>query len=180
MKITILAGTNRPGSQTLRVARVFEKKYQALGAQTTLLDLQELPAELFRPEAYAQKPASFARFNDAVLNCDGLLVVTPEYNGGFPGVLKLFIDHLKFPESFERRAVAFVGLAAGMWGALRPVEQLEAIFRYRNAFLFNERIFLPRIEGQLDAQDAFTSPDIAKLADSQTRNFLEFCRRLKV
>ena len=48
---------------------------------------------------------------------------------------------LKFPESFEKRPVCFTGLGAGIWGALRPVEQLQAIFGYRNAYLFPERVF---------------------------------------
>ena len=37
----------------------------------------------------------------------------------------------------------FTGLSAGVWGALRPIEQLQAIFGYRNACLFPERVFMP-------------------------------------
>ncbi|MEO5667356.1 MAG: NAD(P)H-dependent oxidoreductase [Bdellovibrionota bacterium] len=179
--ICLIAGTNRPHSQTLRVTRLFERLYKAQGVETQILDLNTLPAELFRPEAYADKPASFAHFSESVLKADGLVIVTPEYNGGFPGVLKLFIDMLKFPESFEKKPVAFVGLAAGMWGALRPVEQLEAIFKYRNAFLFNERIFLPRVETQLTADDHFTQALTGQLADQQVKNFIGFvesCKKL--
>ena len=76
-----------------------------------------------------KKPAAFARFSSAILTSDGVHLVTPEYNGGAPGVLKYFIDMLKFPEAFEQRPVAFTGLAAGQWGALRPVEQLAAIIQ---------------------------------------------------
>ena len=123
--ICLISGTNRPQSQTLRVTKILNQLYQDKGADTHLLDLNQLPAELFRPESYDKKPASFESFSKTVLDSEGLVVVTPEYNGSFPGVLKLFIDMLKFPESFEKRPVAFVGLAAGMWGALRSVEQLS-------------------------------------------------------
>jgi len=58
-----------------------------------------------------------------VLMAAGLHVVLPEYNGSYPGVLKYFIDMLKFPESFENKPAAFVGVANGQWGALRAVEQ---------------------------------------------------------
>jgi hypothetical protein len=58
---------------------------------------------------------------------------------------------LKFPESFERRSVCFTGVAAGIWGALRPVEQLQQVFGCRNACLYPERIFLPQINNRLDA-----------------------------
>lgn len=57
---------------------------------------------------------------------------------------------LPFPESFQHRPVCFVGLAAGIWGALRPVEQLQANFGYRNAFLFPECAFMPGINKLLD------------------------------
>src|SRR5437667_4808 len=80
-----------------------------------------------------------------IVRAAGLVVISPEYNGGMPGILKYFIDMLKFPESFAARPVCFVGLAAGVWGALRPVEQLQAVFGYRNAHLYPERVFLPKI-----------------------------------
>jgi NAD(P)H-dependent FMN reductase len=109
-----------------------------------------LPPEIFSPTSYAEKPRAFQPFAEAVLNAAGLHVVSPEYNGAIPGVLKYFIDMLKFPESFSNRPVCFVGLAAGMWGALRPVEQLQAIFGYRNAFIYPDRVFLPTVNDRLD------------------------------
>lgn len=177
--ICLISGTNRPQSQTLRVTRLLEKRYKALGVATQLLDLNALPPEIFLPGAYSEKPASFAPYTDTVLKADGLVVVTPEYNGSFPGVLKLFIDMLKFPESFEKKPVAFVGLAAGMWGALRSVEQLEGIFKYRNAFLFNERVFLPRVETQLNPDDTFTQALTGQLVESQVKNFVAFVDQVK-
>lgn len=177
-KIVIVSGTNRPNSQTRRVAGVFEDLYKSEGAQTEIVDLKELPAEIFRPEAYEKKPAAFEKISQSILNSSGLVIVTPEYNGSFPGVLKLFIDMLKFPESFERRPVAFVGLAAGMWGALRSVEQLESIFKYRNAFTYSDRIFLPRVESQLNSANEFTSDLVKKLTRDQVRGFIKFCEKI--
>jgi chromate reductase len=180
MKIVIVSGTNRAGSQTLRISKIYQKLFAAHKVDCEVLDLTELPQEIFSPSAYATKPAGFARFNDAVLGCDGLFVVTPEYNGSFPGALKVFIDMLTFPQAFEKRPVAFTGLAAGQWGALRSVEQLSQIFAYRNGLLFNERIFLPRVEQAVNAQGEFTVPLVRDLVLSQVKNFIEFVRRLKV
>src|SRR5258707_11776946 len=148
--LTLIVGTNRPGSHPRKVARQVEEIYRELNVPLEVVDLAELPAEIFSPASYSQKPPSFSRFSAAILNSTGLIVVTPEYNGSVPGVLKYFIDMLKFPESFEGRPVCFVGLAAGMWGALRPIEQLQAIFGYRNAHLYPERVFLPKINDLLD------------------------------
>ncbi|HEV8608144.1 MAG TPA: NAD(P)H-dependent oxidoreductase, partial [Tepidisphaeraceae bacterium] len=90
----------------------------------------------------------------------GLHVITPEYNGSFPGVLKYFIDMLKFPESFDRKPVAFVGEAAGVWGGLRAVEQLQMIFGYRNAHSYPDRVFIPAVKDKFDAAGNFTDTAI--------------------
>jgi NAD(P)H-dependent FMN reductase len=177
--IVILSGTNRPGSNTRKVAARVEAAYHTLGVKTQLLDLAQLPTEIFSPSAYGEKPAAFTKFIDAILTADGLAVVTPEYNGSVPGILKYFIDMLPFPESFEQRPVCFTGLAAGMWGALRPVEQLQAIFGYRNAFIYPERVFLPGIRQALDESGRFTDAELEKRLEKQAAGFTAFAEKLR-
>jgi len=177
--ITIISGTNRPGSNTRKVTARVEAIYQSLGVPFGVLDLAHMPQEIFSPASYGEKPAAFTKFTDAILAADGLVVVTPEYNGGIPGVLKYFIDMLPFPESFEQRPVCFVGLAAGIWGALRPVEQLQAIFGYRNALIYPERVFMPGIGQLLDDRGHLTSPDLEKRLHSQAAGFVGFVEKLR-
>jgi chromate reductase, NAD(P)H dehydrogenase (quinone) len=177
--IVLLSGTNRPGSNTRKVTAAIEAIYQELGVPHRVLDLHDLPPELFSPDAYAAKPPAFTRFSQAILDASGVVIVTPEYNGSFPGVLKLFIDHLKFPESFEGRPVCFVGLAAGMWGALRSVEQIQAIFGYRNAHLFPQRVFMPGINNSIDAQGRFVNADLTVRLREQADGFVSFVEKLR-
>ncbi|MFN0066724.1 MAG: NADPH-dependent FMN reductase [Limisphaerales bacterium] len=177
--IVILSGTSRPGSRTRCIVRELEEAYAALGVPHEVLDLARLPLDAFLPGAYAEKPASFAPFADTVQRAGGVHVVTPEYNGGMPGVLKHFIDLLKFPESFEGRPVAFTGVAAGMWGALRPVEQLQAIFAYRSAHVFPDRVFLPRIHELLDDAGRLKDAELRHRLHAQAAGFAEFVRKLR-
>lgn len=180
MKICVISGTNRPGSNTRKVAGKIAGDYGDLGVEVEILDLLELPTAIFSPTAYAEKPAAFlAEFADRVLSADGLVVVTPEYNGAMPGVLKLFIDMLKFPESFEGRPVAFVGLAAGMWGGMRSVEHLQQIFAYRHAHLFPVRVFIPGVGGVIDADTGEVGAEIAGRLEAQAKGFVEYVERLK-
>jgi chromate reductase len=72
-----------------------------------------------------------------------------------------------------------VGLGAGMWGALRPVEQLQMIFGYRNAYLYPERVFLPRINDLLTEEGKFTDPEIVERLESQATGFIDFVERVK-
>jgi NAD(P)H-dependent FMN reductase len=177
--ITLVVGTNRPGSNTRKIASQIEDIYRELKTSLCVLDLAELPPEIFHSSAYANKPPAFAKFSDAILAAEGLIIVTPEYNGSVPGVLKYFIDMLKFPESFERRPVCFVGVAAGLWGALRPVEQLQMIFGYRNAYLYPERVFMPQIGNLLDASGRLKEPDLIERLRSQASGFIDFVEKLK-
>ena len=175
----MIVGTNRPGSNTRKVAAHVEKIYTGLKVPLHVLDLAKMPPEIFSPSSYAEKPKSFEPFSSAVLQSSGLHVITPEYNGSVPGVLKYFIDMLKFPESFEQRPVCFTGLAAGIWGALRPVEQLQAIFGYRNAYIFPERVFLPQINNLLDANGRLKDAELLKRLKNQADGFVGFIESLK-
>ena len=177
--ITVIIGTNRPSSNTSKVAKQIEQIYAELKVPHSVLDLAKLPPEIFAPSSYAEKPKSFLTFTETVLASDGLHVVTPEYNGSVPGVLKYFIDMLKFPESFENRPVCFTGLSAGIWGALRPVEQLQAIFGYRNAYLFPSRVFLPQIHGLLDEAGKIKDPELVGRLKKQAEGFVEFVEKVK-
>jgi chromate reductase len=177
--ITLIIGTNRPGSNTRKVAAQIEEIYAGLKVPLHVLDLAKLPPEIFSPTSYAEKPKSFHPFADAVLKSAGLHVVTPEYNGSVPGVLKYFIDMLKFPESFEHKPVCFTGLAAGIWGALRPVEQLQAIFGYRNAHIFPVRVFLPQIYDLLDDSGKIKDAELLARLKAQAEGFAKFVEKIK-
>ena len=177
--ITLVVGTNRPGANTRKVAAQVKEIYDELKVPLAVLDLAELPQEIFLPTSYAEKPKSFHRFAQTILDSAGLHVVTPEYNGSVPGILKYFIDMLKFPESFVERPVCFTGLGAGMWGALRPVEQLQAIFGYRNAFVFPERVFMPGINDLLDEKGRLNDPELVERLKHQAEGFVTFVERLK-
>lgn len=174
--IEIVCGTNRPGSNSLRVARLLLAAYEKLAVPANLLDLRELPAAIFEPASYAVKPASFLPFQERVLAASGLHMVTPEYNGGFPGVLKLFIDMLAFPESFERKPVAYVGVASGQWGALRPVEQLQMIFGYRNAHAYPQRVFIAGVHNKFSDEGGFKDAEVLGRLETQAAGFAEFAR----
>jgi NAD(P)H-dependent FMN reductase len=172
--ILIISGTNRPNSNTMKIARAVERHYQAVGAPAELYSLTDLPPEVFSPEVYSSKPAAFQLVQQRVLGAAGLHVVTPEYNGSFAGVLKYFIDLLKTPESFEHKPVAFVGVAAGEWGGLRSVEQLQLIFGYRHAHVYPNRVFVPGVVSKLGPDGLLTDRSLDERLARQAAGFAKF------
>jgi chromate reductase len=177
--ITVIAGTNRPHSKTFAVARLVRSMLVDRGEDVTMLDLAELPPEIFAGTSYAVKPNAFAPFQEAILETSGILTVVPEYNGSFPGVLKYFIDMLRFPESLYEQPAAFVGISSGRWGAVRAVEQLEMIFHYRHAHLFGRRVFLSGIGSAIDPSGQLVEPEPAARLLTMVGEFARFCHRLE-
>jgi chromate reductase len=178
MNIQILSGTNRPGSNTHKVAYQVQTIYKKLGIDAQLIDLNKLPQNAFTSESYETWPNGFQLFSDAIMSADGVVIVMPEYNGSFPGALKYFIDMLEHPTSFQNRPVCFIGLAAGQWGALRAVEQFQQIIGYRYGVIFPERVFMPAIQNLLDETGRIKDAEMQERLEKQAQGFTEFVRQL--
>jgi NAD(P)H-dependent FMN reductase len=177
--IAVISGTNRGGSRSIKVAQLLVDTYARLGVEARLLDLVTLPLEIFRPDAYdVDVPAFVSGFVEPVLAAKGLHIIVPEYNGSFPGVLKVFIDMLPWPDAFQDRPVAFVGLSNGRTGALRAVEHLQMVYAYRNAYLYPRRVFMPAIKGLLDEQGLLIDPDLTERLNAQASGFVTFIHQV--
>jgi len=177
--ITVISGTNRPDSNTIKIAKKAVEGLRRVGEDVELLDLTELPLELFDGASYGEKPEAFAAFQDKIIATDGILTVIPEYNGACPGVMKYFIDMLRFPDSLYEKPVGFIGISAGPWGAVRAVEQLEMVFQYRHAHLFGRRVFVPYVGKALDDQGQIVDSEMERRFGEVLEKFADFCRRLK-
>lgn len=176
--ITLITGTNRKSSKSSVMTRCLSEIYDEMEVENKVLELEQLPPETFSPDAYGEKPQKVLEFTQDILNSSGLVVVTPEYNGSMSGALKLFIDLLPFPESFEGRPVCYVGISSGQFGALRPVEHLQQIFGYRNAHNFPKRVFVPAVHDFIDDEKGILDDDLTTRLEDQARSFVEFCRSL--
>ena len=180
MKICIVSGTNRKGSMSLKIAEKMQKQYEEHGAEVVLIDLSRLPPSCFSPTIYQEKPKDLDPFLAPILQADGVLFIVAEYNGSFPGILKYYIDMWKYPESFEGRKVAYVGVSAGIWGGLRAVEHLQGVMGYRNAWQYPKRIFINNIYQRWDYPTSTLKKltekeyDIEQLLLEQTQGFLGF------
>ncbi len=172
--ILILSGTNRPRSSALKIAALVQSLYRAEDTPAEIFSLCDLPLSMFEPAAYDRRPPEFEPIQQRVLESGGLHIITPEYTGSFPGVLKYFIDLLKYPESLDRRPIAMIGESDGSWGALRAVEQLQLIFAYRNAHVYPERVFITGVKKKLDPAGNVTDPELRERLQKQVRGFAQY------
>lgn len=176
--IHLLVGTDRPGSRSEQVAQFIKPLYENEGQEVKIMRLEDLGLQSLQGSHYgAEKPDKVASAVSELLESDGLVVICPEYNGSMPGALKYFIDHWKYPNSFEHRPVAFIGLG-GRFGGLRPVEHLQQVFGYRNAFIYPDRIFITNVwdvlkKGQIEDEL------LNELLGRQAQGFCRFIKALR-
>jgi chromate reductase len=172
----IICGSNRPNSNSLKVSKHMQKVFQQAGEDFEIIELAKVLNPSLMDGSYEAKN-ELKNLVDQISMSDGLLMVVPEYNGSYPGILKLFIDHWKYPETFEHKPVAFIGLG-GRFGGMRPVEHLQQVFGYRNAFAFPERVFLQNV-WNLFENDHLKDAAMVELLKRQGSGFLKFISALK-
>lgn len=175
--VHIISGTDRPGSSTRKIAQIVFDYYQDLGAEVELLDMADWPADAVEGRYGNELTGKPKEWVDKLSSSDGFHIIAPEYNASIPGTLKHFIDSWKYPETFEHRAVAFVGLG-GRFGGLRAVEHLHQVFAYRNAYQLPERVFFHNVWHMIK-DGKITDPMVEGLLKNQVKCFLEFIKALK-
>ncbi|MDE0118764.1 MAG: NAD(P)H-dependent oxidoreductase [Bdellovibrionales bacterium] len=174
----IISATNRPGANSLIVAGILQSIYKKLNYPTEIISLKEVPFQILLKNPYSEQlPADINKLISKLNNSSAFTIVCPEYNGSFPGIFKFFIDHWSYPETFEYRPIAFVGLG-GRFGGLRAVEQMQQIMGYRNAFIYPQRVFLQNVS-ELLCDGTIKDQEIRDLLGQQAEGFLKFISALE-
>src|SRR5205809_7337647 len=122
--IPVILGTARKGRRSENAARfVFEETKKRAGVEAEFVDIARIPMRLDDAGEQMKDPA----FSNLVTRADGLILVVPEYNHGYPGLLKHALDmNLK---EYIHKAVGICGVSAGSFGGARMIEQLLPVMR---------------------------------------------------
>jgi NAD(P)H-dependent FMN reductase len=172
---TIIASTNRPESYTLKVAQHYQNGLAALGHPSQILSLGNLPEKIIHPAMYeTQKIESWKPIQNLVTETQKFLFIIPEYNGSFPGILKVFIDACEFPRSFNGKKAALVGISTGKYGNIRGVDHFTGICHYINLDVLSLKLHIPHINKELDESEVFFKEDTLKFTKQQMERFVAF------
>ncbi len=137
------------------------------GMTIEVLEIRGIPVYDADVEAEGD-PAPVAEFKRAVDAADGLLIATPEYNYGVPGVTKNVIDWASRPPRksvLDGKPVAVMGATPGMWGTARGQAQLRQAFTFTNSYAMQQpEILVARAGEKFDAD--------GRLVDDTTREYL--------
>lgn len=146
--ITLISSTNRKNSLTLTITKYYQNILTQKGAESVIVDLAELPVDFLFTALYGQtgKNEHFNKFGAIIEASEKFVFVVPEYNSSFPGVLKAFIDGMKYPQSFRNKKAALVGLSAGMMGGALALSHLTDIFNYLGMDVLALKVKLAAVE----------------------------------
>jgi NAD(P)H-dependent FMN reductase len=153
--IPVLLGTNRKKRSSVHVARWLVGEVEKRSdIETRLFDVADFN---FPADDYGQEIKHlFPDWRDTIIKADGLIVITPEYNHGYPGSLKSALDLLL--KEYIHKAVAFVGVSAGPWGGTRVIEAMVTMVRELGlASTFTDLNF-PKVQNTFDAEGKLLVP----------------------
>ncbi|MDN3580180.1 NADPH-dependent FMN reductase [Mucilaginibacter flavus] len=172
--VTIIASTNRPGSSTLKMAKYYQQKLGEKGVEANLLSLGQLPANLLQTDLYGKRSAEFSEIQEIVTQTDKFLFIIPEYNGSYPGVLKVFIDACSFPDSFYDKKAALVGVSSGKYGNIRGIDHFTGVCHYVHLNVMPLKLHIAAIHKEFDADGKLINADTLKFTDEQIDKFIAF------
>ncbi|MFZ4862602.1 NADPH-dependent FMN reductase [Sphingobacterium sp. Mn56C] len=170
----IISGTNRLGSNSLKVAQYYQEELQKKGEPWQLLSLTDLPQDLLFSDLYGKRSSNFAPIQEMVSAAQKFVFIIPEYNGSYPGVLKVFIDACAFPASFYHKKAALIGISSGKYGNIRGVDHFTGVCNYLRMHVLPLKIHLPTIQNELDDQGCITEELTHKFVSEQIDEIARF------
>src|SRR5438309_4932555 len=122
--IPVILGTTRMGRMSAHVARLLtEEVSKQAGVESDIIDIAGLPL----PTNDAGEAIKEGAFSSQMDRADGLLIVAPEYNHGYSGLLKHVLDSCL--KEYIHKAVGIVGVSAGPFGGTRVIQNLLPVMR---------------------------------------------------
>ena len=174
MTTTIISSTNRPNSSTYKLSQYYQKRLREKGMEAGILSLTQLPANVIETDLYNKRSEAFKPIQDIVNQTDKFLFIIPEYNGSFPGVLKVFMDACAFPESFYDKKAALVGLSSGKYGNIRGIDHFTGVCHYMHLQVMQLKIHIGSINKEFNADNNLFQKDTLQFTEEQMDKFILF------
>src|SRR5258705_3188759 len=172
--IPVILGTARKGREGEHAAKfVFERIKARAGVETEFIDVRTLPMKLDDAGEQMKDP----KFAATIERCDGLIVVTPEYNHSFPGLLKHELDMCL--KEYIHKAVGICGVSAGALGGARVIETLLPVMRELGLVTIFEDVNFGRIGSLFDERGNLIDDSFVRRVDMFLNELIWMSRVLR-
>ncbi|MDD3399490.1 MAG: NAD(P)H-dependent oxidoreductase [Candidatus Pacebacteria bacterium] len=174
INIPVILATARKGRSSEKAANFMLEQAKAYGLETELIDVRDYRIEATDnsgnlPEAQ--------RLSSKISRADGLIIVSPEYNHGYPGELKMMLDMLY--EEYFKKPVGFCGVSSGIFGGVRGVEQLRQVSIEFHMVPIREAMYFPQIDSLIKDDGRVTDKDYHDRAKKFLDELVWYAKALK-
>ena len=164
---TIIAGTNRMGSNTLKVAKQYQAILKTKGIEAFILSLENVNV-LTRNAAFTEME------NELLMPADKYIFISPEYNGSFPGVLKMMFDNCKSNMIWWNKKALITGISSGRAGNLRGNDHLATILNYLKITVHPNQLPISSIDTLMDINGNITDANTLNVIQHQIDDFIKW------
>ena len=170
--ITIVSGTNREKSNSLKVSRTCEKMLKKHGEEVQVCCLSELPENFFSV-IYEKEAPGYADFIEKYISqADRIVFVIPEYQGSYPGALKSLMDAID-PKLISDKKACLIGIASGRGGGIRPQSHFTDVLHHLEVEVFSRQPKFSGIHNLVDDEFMVDKTSLELLEDLFNK-FLRF------
>jgi len=163
---TIISGTNRPNSKTLKVAKVYRDILLQKGLESNLLSLEGL-------NVLERNPLYEKIETEVLIPTRRFIFVSPEYNGSIPGVLKALFDISDIEKCWWGKHALLTGVSTGRAGNLRGMEHLTGILHYLKMKVHHNKLPISVVNTLLEADGGIRDARTLAAIHVQLDEFLE-------
>jgi len=164
--ITIISGTNRDNN-TKKVAIEYRRLLKEKNVDSLLLALDE-------QNVFKRDEAFIKMENEFLIPAKKIIIIMPEYNGSYPGILKLMIDNTDIHKAWWHKKVLLTGVSTGRAGNLRGMDHLTGVLLYLKMLVHPNRLPISIVDKLMDSKNRFSDAGTLKAIDVQLEEFLGF------
>ena len=163
--ITIISGTNRKKSNTLKIAKEYQRILQEKGQVANVFSLENVDTW--------HSNAAFKKIEGEILiPSTHFIIISPEYNGSFPGVLKLLFDNSSSHEIWFHKKALLTGVATGRAGNLRGMDHLADVLNYLKITVHPNRLPISMVNSVISVEGKIIDGNTNKAVHQQLDEFI--------
>ncbi len=164
---TIISGTNRSGSNTIKIAGQYRQMLANKGVDAAIVSLVDLDV--------SKRNASIKLLEENILiPTTKFIFISPEYNGSIPGVLKSLIDNTDIEKVWWGKKALLVGISTGRAGNIRGMDHLTGILNYVKVVVHPNKLPISVVHKLVDDEGLVIEKGTLEAIKIQLDEFLPF------
>jgi len=174
MYIPIILGTAREGRQSEKVAKFMLSEIIKNNLESEIIDVRDYKIEATDASGMSIQAKKFA---EKVNKASALIIVSPEYNHGYPGELKMMLDMLY--KEYAQKPIGFCGVSAGVLGGARMVEQLRQVVVEFHMISIREALYFPTVQNLFEENGNIKDESYHNRVQTFLNELISYAQKLK-